>query len=501
MQSGNYSPEIKLETVRQLRNQIMPMARWAILPNLGYEISGFAINWKIYGEGEVQVDNQGNNLNNNPYNNQNNNLNGTPYNNQQPVYPSAGGAYGTPPNVYRDSYASIPEPAQAPPKKKKGMPWWGILLIILGSMGILSVLMILVISFYAISFLPGTRGNSAVEPSVVRTENPGDTSTEAHPPAFNGDTIRIGNDFFGYIDVPSEVNTYRTGEDPELAGALEMSTIGESLVITQLLPLDNTLETAALMATAYSKQNDQTDGSNVSGLLPGSIGEYEGFLVQTEHIDGKMADGFAFVDENGTARCIIVEYRNEAYEGILVPICKSFSLTDDGSVDTVIPMENTENEGNAGSQNVNATISSYGVTASVLNVPQGFTLDDSYDSNHYLYFRDESYNYVNYEILLLTTVEEAVDSTVSYIYDDEDEELLTTVSGSYTNDEGRVFQYTYAEATYLNGYGTEHMVVFATDMGNDSTFQVCVDLYQGEAFSPEDYYYLLDSAALRLSVE
>lgn len=172
--------------------------------------------------------------------------------------------------------------------------------------------------------------------------------------------------------------------------------------------------------------------------------------------------------------------------------------TSHAPVDTVVTTE-AAGEENSNSQDdfgKEETISGYGAAVSILMVPQGFEPDKETSYSDMIFYIDEDYNMLYYSILPYNTAQDVIDNYTDYITDDN----ATVSTGSYTNDEGRVFQYLCVESVY--GSFSDQEITFAADMGNGCVCKIFINnMTEEETVSPEEYFYLLDSDALQFSIE
>ncbi len=173
----------------------------------------------------------------------------------------------------------------------------------------------------------------------------------------------------------------------------------------------------------------------------------------------------------------------------------------DTSHDPVNPVVTTEDVGDESSNSQDdfgkeKTISGYGAAVSVLMVPQGFEPDKESSYSDMIFYMDEDYNMLYYSILPYSTAQDVIDNYTDYTDDDN----ATISTGSYTNDEGRVFQYLCVESVY--GSFSDQEITFAADMGNGCVCKIFINnMTEEETISPEEYFYLLDSDALQFSIE
>ena len=172
--------------------------------------------------------------------------------------------------------------------------------------------------------------------------------------------------------------------------------------------------------------------------------------------------------------------------------------TSNAPVNTVVTTEAAGDEGSYSQDDLGKekTISGYGAAASVLMVPQGFEPDKETSYSDMIFYMDEDYNMLYYAILPYSTAQDVIDDYTDYTDDDN----ATVSTGSYTNDEGRVFQYLCVESVY--GSISNQEITFAADMGNGCVCKIYINnLAVEETISPEEYFYLLDSDALQFTIE
>ena len=172
--------------------------------------------------------------------------------------------------------------------------------------------------------------------------------------------------------------------------------------------------------------------------------------------------------------------------------------TSNAPVNTVVTTEDVGDEGSYSQDDFGKekTISGYGAAVSILMVPQDFEPDKESSYSDMIFYMDEDYNMLYYAILPYSTAQDVIDNYTDYTDDDN----ATISTGSYTNDEGRVFQYLYVESVY--GSFSDQEITFAADMGNDCVCKIFVsNMTEEETISPEEYFYLLDSDALQFTIE
>lgn len=169
-------------------------------------------------------------------------------------------------------------------------------------------------------------------------------------------------------------------------------------------------------------------------------------------------------------------------------------------VNTVVTTEAAGEENNNSQDDFGKeeTISGYGAAVSILMVPQGFEPDKESSYSDMIFYINEDYNMLYYSILPYSTAQDVIDNYTDYADDDN----ATISTGSYTNDEGQVFQYLCVESVYGSFYDQE--ITFAADMGNGCVCKLFINNLteeEEETVSPEEYFYLLDSDALQFSIE
>lgn len=97
------------------------------------------------------------------------------------------------------------------------------------------------------------------------------------------------------------------------------------------------------------------------------------------------------------------------------------------------------------------------------------------------------------------------DSAAKYLEEDmkymqDDEEVCFIIEDTYTNNEGREFQYVCISVSWEDEYGswTSDCLEFATELGDGELLTVGYFNMNGNQYVPEDYFQYLDSAALEI---